>query len=244
MKAMEDIVLQTPKKRYIFDLDCYDEEFWRDYCEEDDPGEFDWDAMGLVAERAMLDLDEEIAKLTVYLNGDDGKRFRGLMGSTQSLDCGNRLAARGSIGRWDGTRTGMTVFEGFDELLFGVHSPFRDCRLEQIWDENGSLFIYGTHHDGSVTVEVRQFTDAAETVFGEMSEGHLLDDVVLSGETFSPGNEGDMLRFMWDDASYCRRPRYMELSFGCPALEWEDPDKAPMITASFTSSSMGSVSSW
>lgn len=35
-------------------------------------------------------------------------------------------------------------------------SPFKDCKIDHIWDENGILKMRGHHHDGSVEVEIRQ----------------------------------------------------------------------------------------
>lgn len=72
---------------------------------------------------------------------------------------GNPLIAFGSIGRWDGERTGISSFETFDDLMNGDDSPFKDCEIDHIWDENGILKMRGHHHDGSVEVEIRQLTD-------------------------------------------------------------------------------------
>lgn len=69
---------------------------------------------------------------------------------------GNPLIAFGSIGRWDGERTGISSFETFDDLMNGDDSPFKDCEIDHIWDENGILKMRGHHHDGSVEVEIRQ----------------------------------------------------------------------------------------
>ena len=69
---------------------------------------------------------------------------------------GNPLIAFGVIGRWDGERTGISSFETFDDLINGDDSPFKDCEIDHIWDENGILKMRGHHHDGSVEVEIRQ----------------------------------------------------------------------------------------
>ena len=72
---------------------------------------------------------------------------------------GNPLIAFGVIGRWDGERTGISSFETFDDLMNGDDSPFKDCEIDHIWDENGILKMRGHHHDGGVEVEIRQLTD-------------------------------------------------------------------------------------
>ena len=66
------------------------------------------------------------------------------------------VVAFGVIGRWDGERTGISSFETFDDLMNGDDSPFKDCEIDHIWDENGILKMRGHHHDGSVEVEIRQ----------------------------------------------------------------------------------------
>lgn len=52
--------------------------------------------------------------------------------------------------------TGISSFETFDDLMNGDDSPFKDCEIDHIWDENGILKMRGHHHDGSVEVEIRQ----------------------------------------------------------------------------------------
>lgn len=107
----------------------------------------------------MMDIDrsEELAGLKAFLDGSDSP-----LSSYDNPLGGNRIIARGSIGRWDGTRHGMTAYRDFDDMMGGHDSVFKDCEIGKVWDENGSLFIHGYHHDGGVDVEVRQLTDAGE----------------------------------------------------------------------------------
>lgn len=107
----------------------------------------------------MMDIDrsEELAGLKAFLDGSDNP-----LSSYDNPLGGNRIIARGSIGRWDGTRHGMTAYRDFDDMMSGPDSVFKDCEIGKVWDENGSLFIHGYHHDGGVDVEVRQLTDAGE----------------------------------------------------------------------------------
>lgn len=107
----------------------------------------------------MMDIDrtEELDGLRAFFDGSDNP----LSSYDNSLG-GNRIIARGSIGRWDGTSHGMTVYRDFDDMMSGPDSVFKDCEIGKVWDENGSLFIHGYHHDGGVDVEVRQLTDAGE----------------------------------------------------------------------------------
>lgn len=107
----------------------------------------------------MMDIDrsEELAGLKAFLDGSDNP-----LSSYDNPLGGNRIIAQGSIGRWDGTSHGMTVYRDFDDMMSGPDSVFKDCEIGKVWDENGSLFIHGYHHDGGVDVEVRQLTDAGE----------------------------------------------------------------------------------
>lgn len=93
----------------------------------------------------MMDIDrsEELAGLKAFLDGSDSP-----LSSYDNPLGGNRIIARGSIGRWDGTRHGMTAYRDFDDMMGGHDSVFKDCEIGKVWDENGSLFIHGYHHDG------------------------------------------------------------------------------------------------
>ena len=98
----------------------------------------------------MMDIDrsEELAGLKAFLDGSDNP-----LSSYDNPLGGNRIIARGSIGRWDGTRHGLTVYRDFDDMMSGPDSVFKDCEIGKVWDENGGLFIHGYHHDGGVDVE-------------------------------------------------------------------------------------------
>lgn len=95
-----------------------------------------------------------------------------------------QLMARGTVGRWDVTSIGHNYYSGrwveapteehpfrrvrtspFASLVtdtgrdeggddrFGL---FRDCEIDQIWeDREGTVHVRGVHHDGHVNVEVR-----------------------------------------------------------------------------------------
>lgn len=178
----------------------------------------------------MMDIDrtEEFAGLKAFLDG------------TRSYDNplgGNRIIARGSIGRWDGTRHGLTVYRDFDDMMSGPNSVFKDCEIGKVWDENGSLFIHGYHHDGGVDVEVRQLTDAGEDALD------VIEDVWV-GEPFTVNDKeydgswksvDAAMRELWENPALCPSSRYMELAFGCPAEEYEAPVIDPLLeTAEFS----------
>ena len=68
----------------------------------------------------MMDIDrsEELAGLKAFLDGSDNP-----LSSYDNPLGGNRIIARGSIGRWDGTRHGLAVYRDFDDMMSGP-DPF------------------------------------------------------------------------------------------------------------------------
>ena len=106
------------------------------------------------------------------------------MSSEVSEHGGNPVIVCGSIGRWDGTRSGYTVFDDFDDVMHGQDSPFKDCEIQKVWDENGHLFIHGAHHDGSVTVELRQLSDEGVDAYEAVTDAWAGEPFEASGRTY------------------------------------------------------------
>ena len=83
---------------------------------------------------------------------------------------GNRIIARGSIGRWDGTRHGLTVYRDFDDMMRPRFCSPRIVKSARSGMRTGGRSSStGHHHDGGVDVEVRQLTDAGEVGTGMSS---------------------------------------------------------------------------
>lgn len=84
---------------------------------------------------------------------------------------GNSILVKGSNGLYNGPRGGITVYENFEDAVdtspnwHGGDNIFADCEIDGIWDENGSLFVTGAHHDGRALVEMRQLTDKGEDLY-------------------------------------------------------------------------------
>lgn len=71
----------------------------------------------------------------------------------------------GVVGRWNGTFAAGTIFDG-DEIIDILNKALRDCDYISITDENGHLYISGTHHDGTVCYEVKILTDRGVEYLG------------------------------------------------------------------------------
>lgn len=177
--------------------------------------------------------DEELAGLKAFLDGTDNP-----LSSYDNPFGGNLIIARGSIGRWDGTSHGMASYKDFDDMMSGPDSVFKDCEIGKVWDENGSLFIHGYHHDGGVDVEVRQLTDAGEEALEAIEDAWVGEPFTVGGKEYDGSWESvdAAMRDLWENPDLCPAPRYMEQAFGCPAEEYEEPVIDPFLeTAEFSS---------
>lgn len=105
----------------------------------------------------------------------------------------------------------------------GDDSPFKDCEIDHIWDENGILKMRGHHHDGSVEVEIRQLTDQGCEALESYEQSWAGEPFDAAGRHYDGGKES-VDRF-WNDLKTDRglavEPRYVELAFGCPPIEWD-----------------------
>ena len=120
MNWIDEIRDPEPRKRYIYNADDYDPQYgdpyyrehstradslWRLYEESGTSITFD----AFADESRQTDYRMETGALRDFFNGSQSalSSYRNPMG-------GNPLIAFGSIGRWDGERTGISSFETFD----------------------------------------------------------------------------------------------------------------------------------
>lgn len=221
---------KTPKERVIFDENLYYGDGGSEISIEDIMGREDITVEEVleryteeeIFENAMdmMDIDrtEELAGLKAFLDGSDNP-----LSSYDNPLGGNHIIARGSIGRWDGTSHGLTAYRDFDDMMSGSDSVFKDCEIGKVWDENGSLFIHGYHHDGGVDVEVRQLTDAGEDALDVIEDAWYGEPFTVNDKEYDGSWESvdAAMRDLWENPDLCPAPRYMELAFGCPAEEYE-----------------------
>lgn len=125
--------------------------------------------------------------------------------------------------------TGIAVYKDFDAATdcspsrFGQGNVFADCEIQKVWDENGTLYLAGAHHDGRVSVEMRQLTDEGERLWGQLDyEDYLpLDGLTAMGKHYELGDENRFVHDLYNSPELCATPRYVEQSFGCPSEEYE-----------------------
>lgn len=96
-----------------------------------------------------FDYEEEMRALAAFFNGEKSD-----MSDFVNPYGGNHILVSGSVGRWNGTSTGIAVYKDFDAATdcspsrFGQGNVFADCEIQKVWDENGTLYLAGAHHDG------------------------------------------------------------------------------------------------
>lgn len=93
-----------------------------------------------------------------------------------------------------------------------------------MWDENGSLFVTGAHHDGRACVEMRQLTDKGEELYSchQVDDGFHLPEAGFEtmGFVYREGDENAFIHDLWDNPEMCSRPRFAEKALDMPAEEY------------------------
>ena len=168
----------------------------------------------------------EMDDLAKFFAGEKGEAF-----SFENPDGGNRILARGTIGRWDGTSSGIAVYKDFQSATdcsasrYGLGNVFADCEIDKVWDVNGHLFVSGHHHDGHVEVELRQLTGAGERLYDENTDwGDLYfpeEGTDAMGSTYRDGDESRFVHDLWDNPEMCAAPRYMERCFNAVSPSYD-----------------------
>ena len=153
---------------------------------------------------------------------------------------GNSILVKGSNGLYNGPRGGITVYENFEDAVdtspnwHGGDNIFADCEIDGIWDENGSMFVTGAHHDGRALVEMRQLTDKGEDLY---SGFQMEDGFETMGFVYREGDENAFIHDLWDNPEMCSKPRYAEKALGYPVEEYimeHDGVKTVMYTIPFS----------
>lgn len=174
-----------------------------------------------------FDYDEEMGQLKDFFDGTHSYN------KEHNPNWGNHILVRGSTQTYfGGVRTGISPYKDFDAATdcspsrFGSSNIFADCEIQKVWDENGTLHLSGAHHDGGVSVEMRQLTDEGEKLYSEwLLDGEELylpeDGFSAMGKSYRDGDENQFVLDLWESPEMCAAPRYAEKAFGCPTEEYE-----------------------
>lgn len=73
----------------------------------------------------------------------------------RNLFAGETVIAVGHCGTWRGNLPAGNVSDDFGDMLDRMT---RNCDYIKIWDDNGHLFVAGSHHDGTDRFEVKRLT--------------------------------------------------------------------------------------
>ena len=156
-----------------------------------------------------FDYEEEMRALAAFFNGEKSD-----MSDFVNPYGGNHILVSGSVGRWNGTSTGIAVYKDFDAATdcspsrFGQGNVFADCEIQKVWDENGTLYLAGAHHDGRVSVEMRQLTDEGERLWGQLDyEDYLpLEGLTAMGKHYELGDENRFVHDLYNSPELCATP--------------------------------------
>lgn len=110
---------------------------------------------------------------------------------------GKTVIFYGTIGTWRGAFAGGQVGE-FWELFY---KAVRDCDYISLTDENGSLFLKCSHHDGTNNFRIKVLTDAGIEYFERWNYS-------TDSRTERHAHEQIVKR-------YSRRPNYFKTVYGC-----------------------------
>lgn len=153
---------------------------------------------------------------------------------------GNPILVKGGRDGYGETPCVLTAYEDFIDAMdtspsdTGGDNIFADCKIDGIWDENGSLILTGALPDGHATIcellaahacaEMRQLTDKG----GRLYLDHLTvdgfhlpkDGIEAMGFVYRDGDESAFLLDLWDNPEMCSRPRFAEKALDMPTEEY------------------------
>lgn len=182
-----------PKERIVFDEDLYygdegEKMAINDLMERDGltEGEVredftDDEIFNHQMEMKDFDYEEEMRALAAFFNGEKSD-----MSDFVNPYGGNHILVSGSVGRWNGTSTGIAVYKDFDAATdcspsrFGQGNVFADCEIQKVWDENGTLYLV----EGDDLAKVNDFLKKSCMEFSGSLPGDEKDEdsYSLSGE--------------------------------------------------------------
>lgn len=153
---------------------------------------------------------------------------------------GNPILVKGGRDGYGETPCVLSAYEDFIDAMdtspsdAGGDNIFADCKIDGIWDENGSLIVTGALPDGHALTgaflgahacaEMRQLTDKG----GRLYLDHLTvdgfhlpkDSIEAMGFVYREGDENAFIHDLWDNPEMCSRPRFAEKALDMPVEEY------------------------
>lgn len=220
--------MEDPKgtsNRIIFDADFYDDSWWEEIVTKNQiDGDGFWTDLNpeniddvVAAELIAEDLENEMDALASYLDGT-----MHCIDGAPATTAGNRLLVRGTVGLWDGAVSGFTPYDDLKSALdtsssrFGGHNVMADCEIDMIWENDGSLFVSGFHHDGRTTIEVRQLSDAGQAALEAVEDAWIGEPFTVGGVEYdgSTDSVNRAIADIWDNGDMAPKLNYLEHAYG------------------------------
>lgn len=107
--------------------------------------------------------DNDVWQWAGYLEQED---FTNTLNELESFFDDKTVMFTGAIGRWCGNHTGFDIGD-FDDL-FSEYT--KDCDYFEIYDDNGSLYIRCSHHDGTNLFQVLTLTNKGVHTFEDWQD--------------------------------------------------------------------------
>lgn len=162
-------------------------------------------------------------------------------GQSESINVnwGNPILVKGGRDGYGETPCVLTAYEDFYDAIdtspshVGGDNIFADCKIDGIWDENGSLTLTGALPDGHALTELlgahacaemRQLTGKGGRLYLDYltPDGFHLpaDGIETMGFVYREGDENAFIHDLWDNPEMCSRPRFAEKALGYPTEEY------------------------
>ena len=84
-----------------------------------------------------------------------------------------KIICFGNVGRWNGYFDAGKIFDNFEKAWSEM---LTDCDYAKVTDDNGRLYIDGSHHDGNVHFEVKILTDKGKEYYDRWDYSEWLGD--------------------------------------------------------------------
>ena len=117
-----------------------------------------------------------------------------LIDDVENNNSGAAWIAGGSVGRWNGTHHGYKMFNSFKKMVYCI---LQDCAYVKVYIENGKLFVQGTHHDGTISMECKLVNGRGWNVYNGWNYGY--------SKTLNGASEYDVLEKVFNNNLFSKK---------------------------------------